>query len=135
MKSLFSALFLALCLCALVVQPVSAGIYTTNIISYSAVSAGTNTSVSFVPPQSHTINAQQVQVYHSAAANTNFPTYVISRISFDGGVTWANISSNNCTTNLNDYFSISMTGAGATNQVLVVTTTNQTVNVNNSWQN
>jgi hypothetical protein len=88
-----------------------------------------------VPPQSHTINAQQLNVYHSAAANTNFPTYVISRISFDNGVTWANISSNNCSTNINDYFTVSMTLAGATNQVLVVTTTNQTVYVNNSWQN
>lgn len=130
MKSAILAAFL----CVAAVFSATAQIYTTNPLALATYSAGTNASVQFNPPQSHTIQPQTVQMYHSASNVVQFPGYVLAQVSFDGGVTWANVASNAFTTNYYDYFSVSQSSASATNRFLIVTTTNQTLYLNASWR-
>lgn len=101
-----------------------AGITGTNLFNFATITAGTNNSTVFIAPQSHTINPVSMQFYHSV---TNPPGTNILQVTFDGGQTWANVSTFTTTTNSqNDTWNINFTTLTPSNRVVFITTSNQT---------
>ena len=111
-----------------------AGIVGTNIVNLAAYTAGTNTSASFVPPQSHSINPATYTFYHSATNCSSFPTTNVLQVTFDGGITWANVAIYVNTPSIqNEIWTVPSTTLTASNRMLTITTTNQTLYTQANW--
>lgn len=128
-KTLILLLF---CLFAIALPSV-AGITGTNILGLATYAAGTNTSLTYSPPQTHQITPQSFTVYHSAT-NGFFPTTNYFETTFDGGATWTVtaifVTGTNSQT---ETWSPSTTSITASNRVRVISTTNQTLFITPNW--
>ncbi len=108
-----------------------AGIVGTNLFALASLSAGTNTSTSFVPPQTYTIVPLTFTVYHSET-NAGVTNYL--EVSFDGGATWAVLASRqNSTSATTETWTPTLTSLAPTNRIRVVNTNAQTYFIQGNW--
>lgn len=102
----------------------------TNLVEFTTVGTGTNTSKTWTPPQTYTLTPQTITLYHSA---TNRPGTNILQVSFDGGATWANLAISLTSTNQQTEVWLPATGSlTCTNRILTIGT-NQTLYINANW--
>ena len=110
-----------------------AAITSTNLLPFASYSSGVSTGAVYLPPQTHYITPQTYSIYHSST-NIAFPTTNYLEITFDGGRTWATAATYvNSTNTMNDVWQPDTSAMVASNRVRVVTTTNQTLNIQANW--
>lgn len=108
-----------------------AGIVGTNLLSLASYTAGTNTSVSYTPPQTHTMVPQTITIYHS---DTNSLATNYLETSFDGGVTWTVVTSYvTGTNNTTEIWTPTLTSIVASNRIRVLFPSNQTYYLQANW--
>ncbi len=115
----------------LLIAAVHAGITGTNLFTFTTYTAGTNYSAVFVAPQSCTINPLSTTLYHSVS---NYPGTNVLQVTYDGGVTWANVATFTGSTNANnDTWNVNFTTLTPSNRVAWITGSNQTLYGAANW--
>ena len=109
-----------------------AGITGTNLLPVAIYSAGTNASGNFVLPATHQIQPASFTFYHSVTT-TNFPTTNILEVTFDGGNTYATVSSYVNSTNTSDTWSLPLQNLNPSYRVRTITATNQILYSQVNW--
>lgn len=144
MRCLFSLLILA---CVLAVPRAEAALYLVTAIATNTTTAATNAGAIYSTSETDRFISQTFQITHTNLITTTNLT-LIYRVTYDGGATWANVTSTNIpgisnwltagtNTSPETWLPFGNTGANVvrSNQVVAVTQTNASFTVLGAWNN
>jgi hypothetical protein len=122
-------------LLTIAVRSSAQGILLTNAIPQATYAAGTNFSGGYSANATFQPPTQTVFINH-AVINTNFPTTAYLRVTFDGGLTWANITNwvpSNTNSVAESFVPQFNSPINATFSFQLITTSNLNIGIQPAW--